>query len=207
MTGRRLLGVFPSAATGSAPIERRLGAFALDLVIFALGFFIVLLAGEVLLGAALGGGSGDDWLGLSLDDVVRVVTLGEISRAVTGSASGVVFAWQVVYLLGFAAYMIGLEGRYGATVGKRVLGVQVVVSKGRGGGPIGFQRAAIRNLCRVYDLLIPLWPLAAIDVIVTLLSPRRQRSGDWFAGTVVIDARSQRAVVGDSRLTSPTARK
>ena len=192
LAGRRLLDVFPTAAPGAAPIERRVSAFALDLVIFALAFFALVVVLDVAAGAAFGSGSGDDeWLGLSFDDVFRVVTLRELGRAAGGSASGGALLAQVVYLTGLAAYMIGLEARFGATAGKRVLGLRVH-SKGRTGGPVGLQRATIRNACRLYDLLIPLWPLAVLDLIVTLLSPRRQRTGDWFAGTVVIDERATR---------------
>lgn len=192
LAGRRLLGVFPAAVPGTAPIERRLSAFALDLVIFALAFFALVVVLDVAAGAAFGSGSGGDvWLGLSFDDVFRVVTLRELGRAAAGSASGGALLAQLVYLTGLAAYMIGLEARFGATAGKRVLGLRVI-PKGRDRGSVGLQRAAIRNACRLYDLLIPLWPLAVLDLIVTLLSPRRQRSGDWFAGTVVIDERDRR---------------
>jgi uncharacterized RDD family membrane protein YckC len=182
----RLLG---TTRTDAARPDRRIAAFALDLIAFATLFIVVVVVLDLFVGVATGdgpSGSGEP-LGLSWDELSRVVTF----RAIGDVGSAGTIAAQIVYLFAFVGYMIGGEAHLGRTIGKRLLGLRVV-PKRRGRGRIGLQAALIRNLCRIYDILIPLWPLALLDLGLSVLTPSRQRSGDWFAGTIVIDERLER---------------
>jgi uncharacterized RDD family membrane protein YckC len=196
----------PVAVPNRAPLDRRVGAFAFDLVLFAAAFVVLVFVAELVYGVASGNApaAGGDPLGLSWDALFRVVTFQELGDAVGGSPDWGPLAAQMVYLVGFGAYMIGAEAHVGATAGKKALGLRVVPSR-RGGRQVGWQRAAIRNVCRIYDVLISLWPLILFDLAVTLLSPSRQRTGDWFAGTVVIDERARRSRAPKDRPTSAPA--
>jgi uncharacterized RDD family membrane protein YckC len=49
------------------------------------------------------------------------------------------------------------------------------------GGRIGWLAALIRNLLRVVDVCF-----AFVGLVLMLLTPRRQRVGDFAAGTVVV---------------------
>jgi hypothetical protein len=176
-----------------ARIDRRLAAFGLDLVVFAVAFLALVVAADAILGGALGDATADVGapLGLTWDELLQVVTFRVLGEAGTGSTSLAAIVTQLVYLIGFMGYMVGGEAHFGVTVGKHALRLQVVPRR-RGARRVGFQRALARNVCRIYDLIIPLWPLAVLDLGLALLTPGRRRSGDWFAGTMVIDQRDVR---------------
>jgi uncharacterized RDD family membrane protein YckC len=178
--------LFSGARTNAARFDRRVAAFAIDLVAFAALFMAVVVVLDLVVGVATGDGPAGsaEPLGLGFGDLAQVVTF----RAMGDVGDGSTIVTQVVYLIAFISYMIGGEARFGQTIGKRVLRLRVV-PKRRGAGPIGLQAALIRNLCRIYDILIPLWPLALFDLGMSVLTPSRQRSGDWFAGTIVLDER------------------
>jgi uncharacterized RDD family membrane protein YckC len=174
------------ARANAARFDRRVLAFAVDLLAFAALFAAAVVVLDLLVGVATGdgpAGSGEP-LGLGFRDLAKVVTF----QGMGDVGDGATIVAQVAYLAAFVGYMIGGEARFGQTIGKRVLKLRVV-PKRRGEGPIGLQAALIRNLCRIYDILIPLWPLALLDLGMSVLTPSRQRSGDWFAGTVVLDER------------------
>ena len=179
----------PAARADAARPDRRIAAFALDLIAFAALFGAVVIVADLFVGIATGDGPAGsvEPLGLSWGDLAQVVTF----RAIDDADSGGAIVAQIVYLAGFVGYMIGGEAHLGRTIGKRLLGLRVV-PKRRGKRRIGLQAALIRNLCRIYDILIPLWPLALLDLGLSVLTPSRQRSGDWFAGTIVIDERVER---------------
>jgi len=68
----------------------------------------------------------------------------------------------------------------GQTVGKRLLGLQVQTTKG---GRETFEKALIRNISKIY------WLLVLLDWIIALVTPgpdRRQKISDRFAGTTVV---------------------
>jgi uncharacterized RDD family membrane protein YckC len=92
--------------------------------------------------------------------------------------------FTVASMLIFFLYFSILEGRFQATLGKKLLGLRVVDA---GLEPIGFQKALLRNALRL------LWEVPfiglgllfmIIDVILILL--RNQRIGDIAAGTYVL---------------------
>jgi uncharacterized RDD family membrane protein YckC len=76
-------------------------------------------------------------------------------------------------------YFTLLEGFFGATAGKMLLGLRVVQLDG---SPITWREAIVRNLLRPVDEIV-LYLVAAISVWA---SPRKQRLGDRAADTVVV---------------------
>ncbi len=86
----------------------------------------------------------------------------------------------LTFLVVIVLYFIWLEGIFGATVGKRVLGLRVVDLEGR---TPGIRRATIRNLLRLVDAL-PVLNILGMVLIAT--SPERARYGDRKAGTRVV---------------------
>ncbi|QDT15597.1 RDD family protein [Alienimonas californiensis] len=113
------------------------------------------------------------------------------------------FAFGAFLLLAFVSewgYFTAFEAfNGGRTPGKALFGLRVVRTDG---GPVTFWPALVRNLLRFADALplmftapphvMPslLWPpplpLYGLGALCCTLSPRGQRIGDLFAGTVVI---------------------
>jgi uncharacterized RDD family membrane protein YckC len=94
--------------------------------------------------------------------------------------AGVLLA--IVFGIGFAVvglfvfYFPILEGRFGRTVGKRLLGLRVIKEIGT---PVGFKEAFLRRLSFYFDFF-------ALDALFILFTARRQRALDIIARTVVI---------------------
>lgn len=79
-------------------------------------------------------------------------------------------------------YTIVCEALYGATPGKRLLGLKVVAADG---APLGWNAAAVRNLLRTVDML----PFGyMIGVSSSLFDRHGRRLGDLVAGSQVIHA-------------------
>jgi len=98
----------------------------------------------------------------------------------------------IVLFLVFAAYFIFFEWLWnGQTPGKRLMKLRVIRDDGR---PVTLWEAIARNLLRICDA-VPgfVLPVYSIGLIVIFLSPRDQRVGDIFAGTVVIRERTDEA--------------
>ncbi len=85
-----------------------------------------------------------------------------------------------VFLVIIILYYVLLEGSWGRTAGKWLLGMQIVNPDG---SPISLRQSVIRNLGRMIDGL----PVLNIVGIVSILrSPQNQRVGDKLAGTMVV---------------------
>jgi len=116
------------------------------------------------------------------------ITLGALLAMMIGTSFIAFFSPDIVtaiqILLAFVIWMgygILLEWYCrGKTIGKRILGLQVVDEHGL---RITFAQIAARNLLRLADCL-PL--LYLVGGVVCILSRRSQRLGDIAAGTVVI---------------------
>ncbi len=82
----------------------------------------------------------------------------------------------------FGVYCIILEGKYGQTIGKKLLSLKVVKENG---GEIGYLKAFIRRI----SLLLPI-----INIVDTLFIFRKnkQRLFDQFAKTIVIKHTNQK---------------
>lgn len=85
--------------------------------------------------------------------------------------------WAIIGTI-FAVYAAIFERLIGATPGKRIVGCSVV---GNGGGPGSLRSILIRNALRPIEFHMP--PIA----LLVFLTPSRQRLGDIFAGTVVVE--------------------
>jgi uncharacterized RDD family membrane protein YckC len=79
-------------------------------------------------------------------------------------------------------YFGGLESAWGATVGKRIVGLRVRMADGS--EPTG-RAILIRTICRLIDGLL----LYAVGAVLVWASPHRQRLGDRWGGTVVVRTR------------------
>jgi uncharacterized RDD family membrane protein YckC len=80
------------------------------------------------------------------------------------------------------AYMTLMEGKYGASLGKRVTGLLVVTEDG---SPIELEAALIRNALRFLDAVPYVVPYL-LGFIVANRSPLKQRFGDRVAETIVV---------------------
>ncbi len=98
----------------------------------------------------------------------------------------------VVLFLIFSSYFIVFEWLWnGQTPGKRLMKLRVIRDDGR---PLTLWEAITRNLLRVCDA-VPgfIVPVYSVGLIVIFASPRDQRVGDIFAGTVVVREREKEA--------------
>ena len=77
-------------------------------------------------------------------------------------------------------YFGGLERAWGATIGKRMVGLRVAMLDG---GPLTGRAVLLRTLGRFIDMLL-LTPIVA--AIMVWSSPTNQRLGDRWGGTIVI---------------------
>ena len=82
----------------------------------------------------------------------------------------------------FWGYFTGFEAWWqGHTPGKRWLGMRVVLNDGR---PVGFEAAALRNIVRIADFLLP--PPYIAGMLAIFFHPQAKRLGDMVAGTLVV---------------------
>lgn len=76
----------------------------------------------------------------------------------------------------FLLYFPLLEGRFGQTLGKRLLGLHILKEDGL---PIGLREAFIRRLSYYFEFL-------PIDALFIFFNPKRQRAFDIIARTIVV---------------------
>lgn len=81
------------------------------------------------------------------------------------------------------AYFTFLEGSSGQTIGKRMVGIRVVTSKGR----ITYREAYLRTLGRFVDGFL----FYLIGFLLIILTKKGLRLGDRMAGTRVVPVRDQ----------------
>jgi uncharacterized RDD family membrane protein YckC len=78
-------------------------------------------------------------------------------------------------------YRFGMEWAFGATLGKRILGLKVTELDG---SRLSLRGALIRNLTRFIDGQLPFGLI--LGIFLMLRSERRQRLGDLLGRTVVV---------------------
>jgi uncharacterized RDD family membrane protein YckC len=121
--------------------------------------------------------------------LIDMIVLGIVGWAIAGATGattptgfnlvgGPAFLW---FFTGLAYYVV-LEANWGATLGKRAIGLRVV--RLEGGGRIDWKASIIRNVLRVVDGLF----FYLLGAIVVWASKKRQRLGDMAAGTIVVRA-------------------
>ncbi|HYG75598.1 MAG TPA: RDD family protein [Planctomycetota bacterium] len=83
----------------------------------------------------------------------------------------------VVYMI----YLAGSEKAFGASPGKFIMGLSVVME---GGKPLTLWAALVRNFVGFFERLPPVFPLVTLWMII--LGPRRQRLGDVLSRCFVV---------------------
>jgi uncharacterized RDD family membrane protein YckC len=104
--------------------------------------------------------------------------MGRVSTGPEGSEFHVEGGAALVLFASWFVYFVAFEATLGATLGKLLFGVRV---RKTDGGRIGWLTALVRNLLRVVDVCLG-FPV----LFLICFSPRRQRLGDFAAGTVVV---------------------
>ena len=107
---------------------------------------------------------------------------------------------SAAYLVITLVYLVAMETFFGATIGKFATGIRVVPENG---GRIDGTAAVIRNIGRIVDVLPTAYLIGAIAVWT---SSTRQRLGDRWARTVVVEASSvggPRPATGATRTPPP----
>lgn len=126
-----------------------------------------------------------DWVLLT----ITIVVVWEIAGGVNPSAENHLSVTHpntgasLVIMVAALVYFGGLESAWGATVGKRAVGLRVAMA---GGGRLTGRAVVLRTLGRLPDCFF-FSPLVAAILVAS--SPRRQRLGDRWAGTVVVRSR------------------
>jgi len=143
-----------------------------------------------LTNAAVAARLGDRMIAVVLDTVLLAAVMlflgavvwaeKELFKALPLSNSGLIAAAAAVAVLIAFLYYWVLEGAFGATLGKAIIGVRVGSKSGRRGG---FRASAIRNAFRIVEGL----PLYIPGFLVALFTKARRRLGDIAAQTVVIE--------------------
>jgi len=103
----------------------------------------------------------------------------------------------VPFILGIleVLYFTFLDVYWGATLGKRAMGLHVQMING---GKVPFEKAFIRNISKIY------WLLLLLDWLIAIVTPgadRRQKYTDRIAGTTVVQM--GRAPIGSTEPPPP----
>jgi uncharacterized RDD family membrane protein YckC len=104
------------------------------------------------------------------------------SGGVTGFVAAYGFAFIFPFFFGIIQllYFVILDVSWGATIGKRVMGLSVQTTSG---GKVDFGKAFIRNISKIFWLFLILdWLIG----IATTGSDKRQKFTDRWAGTTVV---------------------
>jgi len=130
-------------------------------------------------------GPASRFLAWGIDTLVKAALM--LLFGIGGTLLGIVgdgLATAFLFLVYFAVdwgYSIALEYYWrGRTVGKYLLGLRVMDEQGLS---LAFSQIVVRNLLRVFDS-IPMF--YAVGGLAMVLSPRRQRLGDFAANTIVV---------------------
>ncbi len=108
---------------------------------------------------------------------------------ISGGIFGIVPWWGATFLLPFiygiilVIYSAFLEASWGGmTIGKKLLGLQVQTTNG---GKVTFDKAFLRNISKIY------WILLFLDWLLGILTTgnKSQKYTDRMAGTVVVQAK------------------
>lgn len=128
----------------------------------AVAWFLLFMVAGTLVGAATG----------QIEPTANGVST-DLEGLAALASLGLWFAFAI-------GYHTVLEWRYGRTLGKYLVSIEVVHT---GGSPLTLRGSLIRNVARLVDW----WPLLyAIGILAVLVSTHSQRLGDRLAGTVVV---------------------
>jgi len=116
---------------------------------------------------------------------IIIAVIVALSVLTTGSLFFYGGIWLTFGLFGLLSilYFIILDVYWGATIGKRVMGLEVQLVKG---GRISLDKSFIRNISKIFVLFLFLdWLIA----VVTPGADRRQKYTDRMAGTTVVQVK------------------
>jgi uncharacterized RDD family membrane protein YckC len=141
-------------------------------------------------------GIGSRSLALAIDTLLQIavlIVLGLIAGVISYEGFlprlGKQYVYAILIFLAFLSqfgYFAFFETIWnGRTPGKRWIHLRVIMDSGR---PVGAQGAILRNLMRIVDSLPSIY---AVGIITSLISPQNKRIGDYLAGTVVIQEKSE----------------
>jgi uncharacterized RDD family membrane protein YckC len=121
-------------------------------------------------------------------DTIVLLVLGWLIAGATGGTVDGGFALTgapafVFMALAFAYYVV-LEKVSGATLGKRLVGIEVTTEDG---APLDWSAALVRNVLRLVDG----FAFYLVGAVLVWTSSRRQRLGDRVAATVVVPRSSR----------------
>jgi uncharacterized RDD family membrane protein YckC len=130
-----------------------------------------------------------------LAQVIDLAVLGLVYSAFTLARTGELLVgggvqWSPdppgsAFLLVALAYFVVLEKVWGGTLGKKALGMVVVMEDGT---PISWGPSLLRNILRIIDGFL----FYLVGVIFVWTSPRKQRLGDRVGKTVVVKKGTER---------------
>lgn len=129
-----------------------------------------------------------------IDSIIIGIIAGIIFSLVIASVffgGGFGYTWGWGFYLGFPfllgllelLYFVFMDTYYGATLGKRVMGLKVQTVNG---GKVTFEKAFIRNISKIF------WLFLLLDWILGVVTPghdQRQKYSDRIAGTTVVSVR------------------
>ena len=116
----------------------------------------------------------------SLQDLLQGVARGQQTLFSTGEQTVIAAAVMVALFI----YFTVLEGAWGTTLGKRVLGLKVVREAGT--GPCGWRPSLVRNAFKVATLLLMPFGLLVPLVSMAIDPVLHRRVGDRVAHTLVV---------------------
>src|SRR6202000_2296962 len=114
--------------------------------------------------------------------VALVLWAGALTQFDEAATAAIMIIFTVLVFVGYP--LVFETATRGRTLGKMAMGLRVVSDDG---GSEGFRPDLFRSLASIIEI----WGLLGSPaVICSMLSPRAQRIGDIFAGTVVISERA-----------------
>src|SRR5207245_1231332 len=120
--------------------------------------------------------------------ITALLILIQIVGGFLSQLDSVAAGWATALLTlfyGFALilYYVLLEGFWGGrTIGKRALGIRVVMDTGRAAT---MSAVVVRNVLRIVDFMLP-FLFFAPGILLVLLTKSHKRLGDMAAGTIVV---------------------
>ncbi len=120
-------------------------------------------------------------LAFLLDNAICLVVLMLVASLIPADAyeSDAVAILALALFTAWFNYFAIAEWRWGKTIGKSSLSLEV---RSESGEPLSWNAAALRNLARILDVIV-------IGPLLIATTPTRQRLGDRFAHTVVLDTK------------------
>lgn len=117
--------------------------------------------------------------GMPTEDAANEVWFYSLSPAMEALFIATVFTVLPAFVIVVLGYYFVIEGHYGRTPGKYVMGLRVLKTDGT---RIGYKEAILRNLSKYNDLLL------VIDVLIMLIFfyKEKQRGFDRIANTMVV---------------------